>query len=75
MKKALAFILATMFITSAYSQILYRHSLTIDTPPPDIGLSGNGVTDIIVQEFPDSTVLWAGTGSGLSRINADTDPV
>lgn len=45
----------------------------LDAVPPAKGLGGNGISDLLVQEFPDSTIIWAGTGGGLSRLNVQTD--
>ncbi|UCE04802.1 MAG: hypothetical protein JSW07_14410 [bacterium] len=70
--KKLLFPLFFLIITHPlYSQILQKNGWILDNPQPTKGLGGNGITNMIVQEFKDSTIIWVGTGSGLSRMNLE----
>lgn len=73
MRKLILLICLLFMITPVQSQLLYKYSMSLATSPPEIGLSGNGITDLFVQNLQDSTILWAGTGNGLSRLNINTD--
>lgn len=77
MKKInLMIILLLIFTTNMiYTQeipALEKNNWILEALPPSAGLGGNGIVDLAIQEFPDSSIIWAGTGGGLSRMHADS---
>lgn len=77
MKKIIfSLFLITTVISVAVAQdwvALKKNQWQNEGVPPTKGLGGNSISELIVQEFDDSTIVWAGTGSGLSRLNVDDD--
>lgn len=77
MKKLLNIIgLLFLFTQSAVAgedDFLLKNQWMLNALPPAAGLGGNGVSDLAIQDFTDSTIVWAGTGAGLSRLNVADD--
>lgn len=79
MKKILSISLLTLLLfciqTSEAGEygIFAKNHWILEALPPAEGLGGNGISDLAIQTFVDSTILWAGTGAGLSRLNVAED--
>lgn len=73
MRKALVILLLLLISQPLTSQTLRKNSLMFATPKPKLGLGGNGITDIFIQEFNDSTIIWTESGNGLSRMKMGTE--
>lgn len=55
------------------AQVLQKNGWMLDNPQPVSGLGGNGISTMLIQKIGDSTYVWAGTSSGLSRMNIQTE--
>jgi len=74
--KIIRTIIIVTILTLTYSvqaQFFKTNGWLLDNPEPIAGLSGNGISSFYVQEFVDSTIVWSGTGDGLSRMNVDKE--
>ncbi len=72
MRKILLAFLIMFNIQTAFSQVLHKNSWMLNAPQPISGLGGNGISVMFIQDREDSTIIWAGTGNGLSRMNVNT---
>jgi len=66
-------IISILLTIPIYGQVLHKNSYRFENPEPVQGLGGNAITDLFVQEVNGRSIIWAGTGGGLSRLNVDTD--
>ena len=73
MKKLFLFLFLIFITHPINSQILQKNGWLFDNPEPIVGLGGNGISNMIVHKLEDSTVVWAGTSSGISRMNITTE--
>jgi len=81
MKKYLSFkfiflLLLVGMVNDGFNQgieSLNKNNWMLEAIPPVKGLGGNGIWVLALQEFPDSSILWASTGSGVSRLNTAGD--
>ncbi|MBN1351629.1 hypothetical protein JXJ21_19600 [candidate division KSB1 bacterium] len=73
--QAIMLLLVLCFFSSSQisGQVLRKNSWRLDNPKPEPGLGGNAITDLGVQELLEGSIIWAGTGGGLSRLNTATD--
>ncbi|MBN1155566.1 hypothetical protein JXB12_11670 [candidate division KSB1 bacterium] len=72
MRKYFGLILIILLVDQGHTQVLLKNTWIMDQPQPYTELRSNGISNMLVQEFDDSSLIWLGTGSGLSKYNTAT---
>jgi len=73
MKKYLILFCLLITFGKVESQSLLKGNFSMDDPQPYTELKSNGISNMFVQEYEDSSLIWLGTGSGLSKYNTATE--
>lgn len=72
MKKYLLLLFLIFTAEHLQAQVLLKSTWIMDHPQPYTELKSNGISNMFVQNFQDSSLIWLGTGSGLSKYNTST---